>query len=70
LYPKEFQTYRIKYKPGLLPPYYVDLPDTMEEIVASEKKYLDAYSKYKFLVDIKYGAIVFFNIIFRGKRSS
>ena len=70
LYPKEFQEYRIKFKPGLLPPYYVDLPESMEEIVASEKKYLEAYSKYKFIIDIKYATIILFNIIFRGKRSS
>ena len=70
LYPKDFQEYRIKFKPGLLPPYYVDLPESMEEIVASEKKYLEAYSKYKFLIDIKYATIIMFNIIFRGKRSS
>jgi len=70
LYPKDFQAYRHQFKPGILPPYYVDLPETMNEIVASEKKYLEAYSKYKFLIDIKYAAIIMFNIIFRGKRSA
>jgi len=70
LYPEEFQEYRNQFKPGLLPPYYVDMPQTMEEIVASEKKYLDAYSKYKFFTDIKYASIIMSNIVFRGKRSS
>lgn len=70
LYPKEFQQFRNQFKPGMLPPYYVDLPETMEEIVASEKKYLDSYSKYKIFTDIKYATIILFNIIFKGKRSS
>ena len=70
LYPEEFQEYRKQFKPGLLPPYYVDMPKTMNEIVASEKKYLDLYSKYKFFTDIKYASIIMFNIVFRGKRSS
>ena len=70
LYPNEFRSYRLNFKPGILPPFYVDMPETMEEIVRSEKKYLDAYSKYKILVDIKYFCIIFYNIIFRGKRSS
>jgi lipopolysaccharide/colanic/teichoic acid biosynthesis glycosyltransferase len=70
LYPKEFQEYRKQVKPGILPPFYVDMPETMEEIVASEKKYIDAYMKYGILTDIKYGAIIMYNIIFRGKRSA
>lgn len=70
LYPKSFREYRKQVKPGILPPFYVDMPETMEEIVASEKKYIDAYLKYGILTDIKYGAIILFNIIFRGKRSA
>lgn len=70
LYPKAFREYRIQVKPGILPPFYVDMPETMEEIVASEKKYIDAYMKYGILTDIKYGAIILYNIIFKGKRSA
>ncbi len=70
LYPKDFREYRKKVKPGILPPFYVDMPETMEEIVASEKKYIESYLKYGILTDIKYGAIIMYNIIFRGKRSA
>jgi lipopolysaccharide/colanic/teichoic acid biosynthesis glycosyltransferase len=70
LYPKEFQNYRIQFKPGILPPFYVDMPETMEEIIYSERKYLESYSKYKFLIDIKYAVIILFNITIRGKRSA
>lgn len=42
LYSPELQQARIKYKPGLLPPFYVDRPTTLEEIQASEMRYLEA----------------------------
>ena len=43
LYSKELQEKRIKYRPGLVPPYYADLPKTLEEIQATELRYLEAY---------------------------
>ena len=45
LYREEVQKARIKYKPGLLPPYYVDKPSTLEEIQESEMRYLEACAK-------------------------
>jgi hypothetical protein len=45
---------RIKTKPGLLPPFYVDMPKTLEEIQASEKKYLYAYLKNPLKTDFNY----------------
>ena len=42
LYREEVQRARVKYKPGLLPPYYADRPSTLEEIQESEMKYLEA----------------------------
>ncbi|MDZ7821476.1 MAG: sugar transferase [Candidatus Marinimicrobia bacterium] len=70
LYPEAFREYRKQLKPGILPPFYVDLPETIEEIVASEIKYIESYKKYTILTDIKYGAIIFYNIIVRGERSA
>ncbi len=70
LYTKELQERRIKYKPGLVPPFYVDNPKTLEEIMASEIKYLDAYDKNPFLTDFKYFWIAVYNIIIRRYRSS
>lgn len=69
LYTKELQERRIKYKPGLVPPFYVDNPKTLEEIMASEIKYLDAYDKNPILTDFKYFWIAIYNIIFRRYRS-
>ena len=45
LYREEVQRARIKYKPGLLPPFYVDKPSTLEEIQESEMRYLEACDK-------------------------
>ena len=69
LYPLEIQKKRIKYKPGLIPPFYVDLPKTLDEIVASESRYLDSYEKAPFSTDIKYFWKAFLNILIKRARS-
>jgi lipopolysaccharide/colanic/teichoic acid biosynthesis glycosyltransferase len=69
LYPHEIQKKRIKYKPGLLPPFYVDMPNTLDEIVASESKYLDQYSKAHFTTDFKYFWKILWNIVVKRARS-
>ncbi len=70
LYTKELQEKRIYSKPGLLPPFYVDMPNTLDEIIESELKYLRAYEKRPFLTDIKYFFSICTNIIFRKARSN
>ena len=69
LYSAEVQQLRIKTKPGLLPPFYVDMPETLEEIQESEKRYIEAYLKHPFRTDWKYFWKVVGNIVFKGKRS-
>lgn len=69
LYDPELQQLRIKTKPGLFPPFYADMPETLEEIQASEKRYLEAYLKQPFRTDWKYFWRILGNIIFKGKRS-
>ena len=69
LYPTCYRERRLKYKPGLIPPYYADDPKTIDEITASEEKYLDQYDKHPFLTDTKYFFRVFCNIVFKGVRS-
>jgi lipopolysaccharide/colanic/teichoic acid biosynthesis glycosyltransferase len=69
LYDEELRERRIKYKPGLVPPFYVDMPKTLEEIMESEKKYLDLYDKSPFLTDWKYFWKAFQNIVFKKARS-
>ena len=69
LYKKEVRLRRIKYKPGLIPPFYADLPSDLESIQASEMKYLDEYDKHPFLTDFKYFWKSVWNIVFKKVRS-
>ena len=70
LYTKELQTLRTKTKPGLIPPFYVDMPTTLEEIMASEIKYLKAYKKRPYYTDFIYFFKSLYNILIKNKRSS
>jgi lipopolysaccharide/colanic/teichoic acid biosynthesis glycosyltransferase len=69
LYSKELQELRVKHKPGLIPPFYVDNPKTLDEIMASEMRYLEAYEKNPFRTDVKYFFKAAFNILFKKYRS-
>lgn len=69
LYTEELKTKRTQTKPGLLPPFYADLPKTLDEIIASELRYLDAYAKSPLKTDIQYFFIIMKNILFKGARS-
>ncbi|MCK5011093.1 MAG: sugar transferase, partial [Deltaproteobacteria bacterium] len=69
LYSKDHQKRRIRYKPGLVPPFYADLPKTLEEIEDSESKYLDAYDKHPFRSNWRYFWKAWYNIIFKRARS-
>lgn len=69
-YPAKVKELRIKTKPGLIPPYYVDLPHSFDEIVQSEEKYLELYFQSPIRTDSKYLFKAAWNIAIRGKRSS
>lgn len=69
LYTEELQQLRIKYRPGLVPPYYADMPDTLDEIMQSEKRYLEAYAKHPLKTDWQYFWKAFSNIVFHKARS-
>lgn len=70
LYSDELKEKRLKHKPGLIPPFYVDLPKSLEEIMESELKYLELYEKKPFKTDFVYFRKAFFNIVFRRARST
>lgn len=70
LYSAELKEKRLKFRPGLVPPFYVDLPKTLDQIMASENKYLDAYAKNPIWTDIKYFFKAFWNIVFQRARSN
>lgn len=69
LYPEEFRKKRIKFKPGLIPPFYADLPSSLDEIIASEARYLDACEKAPFKTDFIYFWKSIRNILFCKARS-
>ena len=68
-YPIELQEKRIKSKPGLVPPFYADMPKTQDELFDSEDRYLEAYFKSPFLTDFRYFWKAFYNIVFKKARS-
>ncbi len=71
LYTPEMQELRTKVKPGMLPPFYYEkeTPKGMDEIQASERRYIEAYLKHPFLTDWKYFWGTVYNILIRMKRS-
>lgn len=69
LYDDELKEKRIRTRPGLVPPFYADMPKTLEDIQASENRYLDAYLKRPFLTDFRYFWKALFNIVFKKARS-
>ncbi len=71
LYTPEMQKLRTKVKPGMLPPFYYEkeTPKGMDEIQASERRYIEAYLKHPFMTDWKYFWGTVYNILIRMKRS-
>lgn len=70
LYPKEHRELRNIYKPGLIPPFYVDLPNSLEDKIISEREYINQKRIAPIKTDVKYGFMALKNIIFKGVRSS
>jgi lipopolysaccharide/colanic/teichoic acid biosynthesis glycosyltransferase len=70
LYDDELKAKRIRTRPGLVPPFYADMPKTLEEIQASENKYLDAYFRRPFLTDWRYFWKAVYNIVVKNARSN
>ena len=68
-YPEDLKKLRIKHKPGLIPPYYVDLPGSIEEVWESERQYLEKYEKNPLKTDIVYIFKALNNIVFHQARS-
>ena len=69
LYPAEAREKRLQHKPGLLPPFYADLPRTLDEIVESEMRYLRAYEANPIPTDIRYLFAALYNILYKRARS-
>jgi len=69
LYDAELRKLRAHVKPGLIPPFYADLPETIDEICSSEKKYIQSFLKKPMATQINYFFKSFVNIAFKGARS-
>ena len=69
LYKEELRQRRLNIKPGLLPPFYADMPKTLDEIMESEERYLRMYEKNPIATDVRYFFMCTRNILFRGARS-
>ena len=71
LYSPELQEKRLHHKPGLLPPFYADMPKTLPEIEASEMRYLTACEERgRHLTDLRYLGKILYNILFKRARSN
>ena len=70
LYSSELQEKRTKVKPGLLPPFYADMPKTLDEIQHSEMTYLQLCEEKGVLrTDVSYFIRILRNILFKKARS-
>ncbi len=69
-YPQWLQDKRTLSKPGLIPPFYIDHPDTFEELFASEDKYLTEYLAHPVRTDIKYFFLTMRSIVTRKTHSA
>lgn len=69
LYPADLKELRKRFKPGLIPPYYADLPGSFDEIIESERRYFAARMQHGFLTDDRYLCKAVANILLKKARS-
>ena len=69
LYDSELKELRKHVKPGLIPPFYADLPETFDEICDSERRYIKAFLKNPIKTQLFYFSKAFVNIALKGARS-
>jgi len=69
LYSKEHKSLRVQGKPGLIPPFYADMPSTLDEIMESESNYMKSYFQDPFHTDLNVCLKAFSNILLKKARS-
>lgn len=69
-YPDDLKKERMKFKPGLIPPYYADMPEGIEKVWDSERRYLEKYRAHTWRTDIIYFFRAMNNIFFHHAKSS
>jgi hypothetical protein len=70
LYPTDLKELRIKVKPGLVPPFYADMPKSFDEIVESERRYILRKLEKPFSTDWIYFWKSAWNILIKKARSN
>ncbi len=70
LYDEDLRKKRAQLKCGLIPPFYADMPQSLEEICQSEERYIDSYLRSPLRTQWRYFWKVFYNIVIKGARSS
>jgi len=70
LYDKDLRELRQKVNPGLIPPFYADMPKTFDEICESEEKYIKAYLEKPIKTQLIYFLKAMYNISIKGVRSN
>lgn len=70
LYTDELKEKRKLVKPGLIPPFYVDIPTTLEEIMDSELKYINLYLNHPLKTDFIYFFKATKNILFNKAKTN
>ena len=69
LYSETLRELRNRNKPGLIPPYYADMPQDFDGLQESEYNYLINYSKNPIKTDVKYFFRAVYNILIKRARS-
>lgn len=69
MYPDDLRELRKKVVPGLIPPFYADLPETFDEICESERRYINAFLAHPVKTQWVYFWKAVGNIVFKGARS-
>jgi len=71
LYTPDMQAMHLSVKPGIFPPLYYEYPkpDTLEEIMESERRYIEQYNQHRFKTDWTYFWGMMRNILIRRERS-
>ena len=70
LFPEDFQAYRKRFKPGLIPPIVVNPPTSFDGIWMCEKAYLEEYERRPLTTDIRYFFKAIYNILIKRVRSA
>jgi lipopolysaccharide/colanic/teichoic acid biosynthesis glycosyltransferase len=70
MFPEDFQAYRKRFKPGLIPPIVVNPPKTFDEIWMCEKTYLEEYERRPYTTDLRYFFKAVYNIVIKRVRSA